>query len=654
MPGKLNKDVLIYLIFEPRAIALTPSDLPACIIGPLHKVVLNKFAGTYSGSEATITMPDYDPNTHSRLKRGNEVGAISEYDVPYLNPSPHLDIDGKYDLRITIKNNKDKKYYELISDVNACTLGPTPGDLNITVDYSTGTINLPADIGVKLTSPLTGTLSGTGSIKIITITTTGIDLTKILMGQDIVYFTLNATNYKATVIEVLGPNTVSILFEQALSGNITNVIFCRPLAGNVEISYNVFSTQYANEIIEIDSSDKIKSIEMPTPYNPLLLAASIALQNCNGKAFYIVPIPSYDDAGYGSALETIKQSRLRFYNIAILTQSPGAINQAIAHVNERSEPKRGDWRRVWINREFLESPKLICSGTGSKNVSNSYRFDVSGINLIEAGVQSQDKLFITYQNKEYQYTIAVVEANYVIVTSSIANEISGTVPFEIKRFYTKEQQAEYWEQLAASYSNHRVNLVEPDLCEILFDSQSFIVKGYYLAVAKAALSSGILPSWPLAYRGLSGFYRLIHSNDYFDADLIDHMAERGVDIIVQEIEGVPPFSRLARTTDTSNLTKAIQSIISAADYTAYYFLDSLKPYVGKYNINKDLLTLVKAVCGICLTTLIARGLSDYSIISPESRVVDVKQDPEMPTHLIVELDIQPYWPCEKIKVYVYV
>ena len=664
MPGKLNKDVLIYLIYEPRPIFLTPSGLPCCLIGPLNKVILNRNVGVFTNeNETLITLPNYDPTIMEKINRKY----ISMYEAPYLNPDANMPRTSggeiNYDIKLEIECNIDKNRYELMSLKDKLFTYSTSGWqlVNyINVDWSIGTVTIPGNLGYDiLGGPLiNGTLEAEGLNNFVYYRLSvdySINLTNYIMVGDkiIIKYTQGGTPvyHVATVTKV---EESRVKFNPPITSAITpdQALFLRPLAGKVFISYVAFTKEKANNIIPVESSDSLKAIEMPTPYNPLLLAAAIALQNCNNRIFYLVPIPSQDDMGYGSALETIKQSTLRLYNIAILTQSTGAINMLIGHVNERSEPKKGDWRRCWINREWLPPEKIIVSGTGSRDANNYYQWNDPNTDFILAGVQSQDKLEFTYNQTEYSFTIAVVNQNSLIVTAQLPDV--SNVAYNVKRYYTKTQQADYWISLAEGYSNHRVNLVEPDLCKIIMDNKEYTVSGVYLAAAKAALSSGILPSWPLAYRGLSGFYSLIHSNDYFDADTIDKLAENGVDIIVQEIEGSPPFSKKARTTDKSNITKAIQSIISAADYTAYYILDILKAYVGKYNITDDLLTLIFGSCGIALNELIAFGLPDRAIINKGSRVISVRPDPENPTHLIVEIDIQPLWPAETIRVYIYV
>ena len=122
--------------------------------------------------------------------------------------------------------------------------------------------------------------------------------------------------------------------------------------------------------------------------------------------------------------------------------------------------------------------------------------------------------------------------------------------------------------------------------------------GYYLAAAHAGMVAGFPVQQGFTNIGVAGISDLQHSNNYFNKDQLNVMAEAGTCLYVQAVQGGIPYCRHAVTTDMSVLEYREQLKVKNWDFLSYFYYDKLKSFIGSWNITTDTLQIIR-------TTIIA-------------------------------------------------
>jgi hypothetical protein len=114
-----------------------------------------------------------------------------------------------------------------------------------------------------------------------------------------------------------------------------------------------------------------------------------------------------------------------------------------------------------------------------------------------------------------------------------------------------------------------------------------------MAAALAGLRSGVVPHQGLTNTQVLGADDLRKVVSEFTQDQLNIMAEQGIWLVMQEIEGATPFVRHQLTTDDSGLNTSEDSITTNVDNISYGLKHALAPFVGTYNINPDNLLVIR-------------------------------------------------------------
>ena len=118
----------------------------------------------------------------------------------------------------------------------------------------------------------------------------------------------------------------------------------------------------------------------------------------------------------------------------------------------------------------------------------------------------------------------------------------------------------------------------------------------------------------------------------------------GTYIFIQNVEGSPIFARRQVSTDISRVEFAENSITSAVDFTAKFFRNQLRPYIGRFNITKTYLEQLSQISdGICNSLVEDGVLSDCAV----SRI---EQDDVAPDKVEIDVVLSVFFPANKILV----
>lgn len=221
-------------------------------------------------------------------------------------------------------------------------------------------------------------------------------------------------------------------------------------------------------------------------------------------------------------------------------------------------------------------------------------------NALDVDVAFTGKLYVTQVVSEQVFhtegynadgTVALIKLNTTIKAGATLDV--GTVTYQIVHQLSRNDQVADVAAVATAFGSKRVNLVWPD-AGIVIDDQGNeqLVNGTFLCAALAGAKSAYPAQQSFTNLGFPGPYKLRHANDYFTKLQMDDLSAAGVNVVVQDADGAQVYSRYQRTTDTAVFENSELSIVTAVDKVSLDLIETIKPFIGKYNITQNFLNLV--------------------------------------------------------------
>ena len=180
----------------------------------------------------------------------------------------------------------------------------------------------------------------------------------------------------------------------------------------------------------------------------------------------------------------------------------------------------------------------------------------------------------------------------------------GTLYFRIKRDMTKTEQVNYMLAVAQSLDSKRALLCYPDSCDItdLVDGSKTRTgtdaevadaqPGYYFSCAVAGQTAGQPSHQGFTNMGINGIDRVYNSSDYFSEEQLTNLSNGGVYVFVQDAPAALPYTIHEVTTDVLALETGEYMHVKNLDYLSMSFLDTLRPFIGKWNVTPDALQFI--------------------------------------------------------------
>ena len=338
----------------------------------------------------------------------------------------------------------------------------------------------------------------------------------------------------------------------------------------------------------------------PTEKNPLSLGVQLALANTT-TSIRAIAIPSDDLMGYQIALELAENIRL--YAMTPLTQDIGIINTLKAHCDQLSTPVEASWRVALVNVKTPDEQSVgqysatflnAATGITIENIAGKFVLNAANATFLSDALVPGDIIKVvsaTPGTSINDYVVQEVVSNQQVVID--ATEAAINVSYWASRKLTKTQQADWVSKTSAQFNDKRVINIQPDTCGVSIGGVTKYLPGYYLACAIAGMTAGFPVQQGFTNIGLAGITDLKRSNFYFTRAQMNHMAETGTFLIVQDVQGGTPYVRHAMTTDISVLEYREYLVVKNWDYLSYYFYDKLKPFIGTWNITTDTLNNIR-------------------------------------------------------------
>ena len=490
---------------------------------------------------------------------------------------------------------------------------------------------------------------------------------------------LNATPSRITLAESLPPlsgmtNTLGNLIRGIPFRNSDADYDLRRRAstgftGQVLVSYQAQRTDLSLEgLIDIgDQQDIEDRLGLIHPDNPLALMADMVTRSgltSGNRVFFALATDGPTLSDFQAALDTLETEEVYF--VVPATQDRAIIDAFWSHVESQSLPENKH-ERVLIASTPIKVQDLVAPAADNDPIPTG-----------DIGAGTPDVLELTPGSATLALikpgmlvsVLASADVNAAVVDTQRVKDVNSStgdvtmldvfdadatgngVYFKVETFpRTKQQQAEYWRDEAASFNSERVSLLRPGEVQITYTDKTgsrprdldVRVPTHYAAAAFAGLCSSLPPQNPLTNVPLPGINRLFQSNNYFTPDQLDTIAEGGSNILIQSTRNAAVTSRHQLTTNMASLEERELSIRKAIDYAAKFFRGSFRPYIGNHNITRELLTQLRGIA-----ESIIRGLVDERVMLDGSRLERLYQDPDQLDSVIVEVSLQVPYPINRI------
>jgi hypothetical protein len=195
---------------------------------------------------------------------------------------------------------------------------------------------------------------------------------------------------------------------------------------------------------------------------------------------------------------------------------------------------------------------------------------------------------------------------------------------------------------AATYNDRRVVLLACKSLDIPIDGLTQNVEGYYAAAAVAGMSAEQSPQQPFTNFPMVGFSRVYGTDDTFSEAQLDTIADGGRWVLVNQ--GSAVAARHQRTTSNSSVEYREFSITKAIDWLAKGLRATNRVFIGRSVITSGFLDQL---------TMSNEGYLDYAEQVGAVRKASLDsllQDTESPDTVLIEVTVQPAYPCNKIKI----
>lgn len=193
-----------------------------------------------------------------------------------------------------------------------------------------------------------------------------------------------------------------------------------------------------------------------------------------------------------------------------------------------------------------------------------------------------------------------------------------------------------------SYANRRVFHVYADSADTSIDGVVTNVEGYYICAAITGMVAEQAPQQPFTRLSMTGFSYVYGTDDTFSENQLDTIADGGRYVMINQ--GGRIASRHQRSTASNSIEARELSITKAIDYLAKGLRATNRVYIGRFVINPGFIDqLVMSNEGFLARSVQSGVVNAASLKS-------VLQDESAPDTVLIEVEVAPAYPCNKIRI----
>lgn len=419
--------------------------------------------------------------------------------------------------------------------------------------------------------------------------------------------------------------------------------------------------------------------------NPLALGIYLALLNAPGVQVTGLGVDATSGAEPDGTVDAFTRAftfleGFEVYALAPLTHEDAVFQIAATHVTFMSEPDNKGERIVLIN-ETVPTHRvdaLIASGTNGNTTLTSNQFDtgisnlgtllmaqgLSGvgpyvtangiyldigngdkyniINVVGSVVTIKTSGFLPGENDDAYYATTTLPTP--LIAQTFAVRIRGAALVLVDGTPDKDNKALTVQQISQGYANRRVWSIFPDTCAATINGIEQVIDGFYMSAAICGMIGAQPPQQSFTNFPMTGFTRVIGSNDTFSNPQLNVMAAGGTYIVIQDVVGSTPlYSRMALTTDLTSIETRTDSITKIVDFCAKFLRNGLRNFIGRFNITQGFLdSLGHVIQGLL-------GFLTESGVLIGAQLNNIIQDTSAPDTVLIDVVLDVPFPCNYIR-----
>lgn len=437
-----------------------------------------------------------------------------------------------------------------------------------------------------------------------------------------------------------------------------------------------------------DTASLVESIGPISPENPLGLGAFVCKAAAPGVEISALGVdersassPEGTLDGWARALDFLESAEV--YALAPLTSDRFVQGMVAAHVTAMSQPRERGERvaLLWSPNPDRAFDTTVASGVAGETngTENSFTLDSNpGASLIANGIDPSDT--IPYDDELYLEVVvmsggsqdlrrySVSEVNGVILTfrttfsseentdgfytTSVLDEsLSGaewTLRIRGEKLVIagtenpdKAAIADAMADEAQAMANRRVFLMACNSLDLPIDGVTQNVPGYYAAAAVAGMTGRLRPQQPFSELPMPGFVRVYGTDDTFSNRQLDVVSDGGRWVLVNRGNNVAALH--ARSTSDTSIEAREYSVTKALDWLAKGLRQTNRVFTGRSVLTPGFLDQL---------TMSNEGFLDYAESLGVVETADLSQllqSEEDPDTVLIEVEVKPAYPCNKIK-----
>lgn len=196
---------------------------------------------------------------------------------------------------------------------------------------------------------------------------------------------------------------------------------------------------------------------------------------------------------------------------------------------------------------------------------------------------------------------------------------------------------------ASGIENKRISVIYPDVAtRTLSDGTTRDLSSPFILAAIAGAKAALPTQRSMTRMSVAGFTDL--KGVKMTRTEKNELAAKGVMILEQTATGTPVVVRHQLTTDLASTQSKENSILEIQDYCAKQYRAACEPYIGKYNITTQLVTMIRGTMDSTTNTLVQKG------IIQRGKINNIYQDAENPDTMLLSISVLPPYPCNYIDI----
>lgn len=436
------------------------------------------------------------------------------------------------------------------------------------------------------------------------------------------------------------------------------------------------------DLVTFDNTDDLEDALGPIQQdNPLAYGLFCALGNSGTASVSGLGIgavsadrPEGTITAFQEAFDYLESKEV--YAIASMTSELDVALAAQVHVDAMSEPDQKGERIAIIH---LGTPDrkvddIVVSGNDG-DTTGALEFDTKvstisqallALGLNPASITIADGVFLDVAEDNYNWNVIAVSGTKVTLNTSFAvgeNDdnfyatgsfptiVSGSFSLKVRGALVTDtdDEIETIYNRGSAFADRRVWMQQLDQLRASINGVDQLISGYFMCAAKAGQVAGNNPSTPLTNFPVAVFTGVTGSWERYKNSQLNQGAAGGADWIIQDDANSPIYSRMQVTTDLTSIEVREQSIVKAIDYSAKFYRTGLRVFIGRYNITQGMLDTLSTV-----TQGLSRWLVEDGKVVAGADLNNLLQDDDAPDTVLVDVSLEPLYPCNTIRLTLYI